>query len=152
MCLLIAKQDCKSFCPSFQRGCIKIYQCWVLKSHKQQHKQCYTWLLRYAEIWLFLFFLATLQKKLESTQEELMRSQIRYQKEIEKLENQNRELRKQLMLRGNMTLKQQRKIKKSLIDMYSEVLDQLSGMWSFVKKTFSISPFWMNLSKNLLIK
>jgi len=70
---------------------------------------------------------ATLQKKLETTQEELMRSQIRYQKEIEKLENQNRELRKQLMLRGNMTLKQQRKIKKSLIDMYSEVLDQLSG-------------------------
>jgi len=69
----------------------------------------------------------TLQKKLESTQEELMRTQIRYQKEIEKLENQNRELRKQLMLRGNMTLKQQRKIKKSLIDMYSEVLDQLSG-------------------------
>ena len=30
----------------------------------------------------------TLQRKLESTQEELMRTQIRYQKEIEKLENQ----------------------------------------------------------------
>ena len=60
-----------------------------------------------------------------------MRTQIRYQKEIEKLESQNRELRKQLMLRGNMTLKQQRKIKKSLIDMYSEVLDQLSGMFFF---------------------
>ena len=76
-------------------------------------------------------FSVTLQKKLESTQEELMRTQIRYQKEIEKLENQNRELRKQLMLRGNMTLKQQRKIKKSLIDMYSEVLDQLSGRYKF---------------------
>lgn len=80
---------------------------------------------------IICIFTATLQKKLESTQEELMRTQIRYQKEIEKLENQNRELRKQLMLRGNMTLKQQRKIKKSLIDMYSEVLDQLSGMNHF---------------------
>jgi optic atrophy protein 1 len=58
-----------------------------------------------------------------------MKTQIRYQKEIEKLESQNRELRKQLLLRGSnvLTLKQQRKIKKSLIDMYSEVLDELSG-------------------------
>ena len=69
---------------------------------------------------------AELQRKLESTQEELMRTQIRYQKEIEKLENQNRELRKQLLLRGNPSEKT-RKIKKSLIDMYSEVLDELSG-------------------------
>lgn len=43
----------------------------------------------------------TLQRKLESTQEELMRTQIRYQKEIEKLEKDNRELKKQLLLRGN---------------------------------------------------
>ena len=68
-----------------------------------------------------------LQRKLESTQEELMRTQIRYQKEIEKLENQNKELKKQLLLRGNPSEKS-RKIKKSLIDMYSEVLDELSGM------------------------
>ena len=68
-----------------------------------------------------------LQRKLEATQEELMRTQIRYQKEIEKLEGQNRELRKQLLLRGDSTIKQRRKIKKSLIDMYSEVLDELSG-------------------------
>ena len=67
-----------------------------------------------------------LQKKLESTQEELMRTQIRYQKEIEKLEIQNRELRKQLMLKGTQKINQ-RKIKKSLIDMYSEALDELSG-------------------------
>ncbi len=38
---------------------------------------------------------------MESTQEELMKTQIRYQKEIEKLEGVNRELRKQLLLRGN---------------------------------------------------
>lgn len=71
-----------------------------------------------------------LQRKLESTQEELMRTQIRYQKELEKLERQNKELRKQLLLRAgsnSLTAKQQRKVKKSLIDMYSEVLDELSG-------------------------
>eukprot|EP00093_Oithona_nana_P013704 13704.XXX_859542_857884_1 [CDS] Oithona nana genome sequencing. len=68
-----------------------------------------------------------LQRKLEATQEELMKTQIRYQKEIEKLEGQNKELRKQLLLRGDSTLKQRRKIKKSLIDMYSEVLDELCG-------------------------
>ena len=67
-----------------------------------------------------------LQRKLESTQEELMKTQLRYQKEIEKLEKVNRELKKQLLLRGNDTHKK-KKIKKSLIDMYSEVLDELSG-------------------------
>ena len=57
-----------------------------------------------------------------------MRTQIRYQKEIEKLENQNRELRKQLLLKESPSSRQNsRKIKKSLIDMYSEVLDELSG-------------------------
>ena len=69
---------------------------------------------------------------MESTQEELMRTQIRYQKEIEKLENQNRELRKQLLLKESPLSRQNsRKIKKSLIDMYSEVLDELSGNFDF---------------------
>lgn len=71
-----------------------------------------------------------LQRKLESTQEELMKMQIRYQKEIEKLEKQNKELKTQLLLKsGNqtMTAAKLRKIKKSLIDMYSEVLDELTG-------------------------
>ena len=69
---------------------------------------------------------AAVNKKLESTQEELMKSQIKYQKEIEKLEKENKELRKQLLLKAGhkMSVKS---IKKSLIDMYSEVLDELSG-------------------------
>jgi len=69
---------------------------------------------------------ASLARKLETAQEELMRTQIKYQKEIEKLEKENKELRKQLLLRGKqVTVAKQ--IKKSLIDMYSEVLDELSG-------------------------
>ena len=57
-----------------------------------------------------------------------MRTQIRYQKELESLEKQNKELRKQLMLKGNaVTGAKRRGIKKSLIDMYSEVLDELTG-------------------------
>lgn len=55
-----------------------------------------------------------------------MKTQIKYQKEIEKLEKENKELRKQLLLRGK-TQTMAKQIKKSLIDMYSEVLDELSG-------------------------
>ena len=77
---------------------------------------------------LFVLPTAALTRKLESTQEELMRTQIRYQKELESLEKQNKELRKQLMLTGNaVTGAKRRGIKKSLIDMYSEVLDELTG-------------------------
>ena len=67
-----------------------------------------------------------LAQKLDSVQEELMRSQMKYQKEIEKLEKENRELRKQILLRAGQAMKAT-SIKKSLIDMYSEVLDELSG-------------------------
>ena len=53
-------------------------------------------------------------------------NQSRYQKEIEKLEKENKELRKQLMLKAGQAMKVT-SIKKSLIDMYSDVLDELSG-------------------------
>ncbi|XP_023335383.1 dynamin-like 120 kDa protein, mitochondrial [Eurytemora carolleeae] len=52
--------------------------------------------------------------------------QIKYQKQIERLEKENKELRKQLLLRGKQATSA-KQIKKSLIDMYSEVLDDLSG-------------------------
>ena len=69
---------------------------------------------------------SNLTKKYDSIQEELMKSQIKYQKEIEKLEKENKELRKQLMLKAGQAMKVT-SIKKSLIDMYSDVLDELSG-------------------------
>ncbi|XP_078044320.1 opa1 mitochondrial dynamin like GTPase isoform X2 [Augochlora pura] len=65
------------------------------------------------------------QERLNAMQEEIMQMQLKYQRELERLERENKELRKQMLLRGNHKLRN-RKIKKSLIDMYSDVLDELS--------------------------
>ncbi|XP_058808186.1 dynamin-like 120 kDa protein, mitochondrial isoform X2 [Phymastichus coffea] len=65
------------------------------------------------------------QQRLDAMHDEVMQIQLKYQRELERLERENKELRKQMLLRGN--LKQpNRKIKKSLIDMYSDVLDELN--------------------------
>ncbi|XP_043257588.1 dynamin-like 120 kDa protein, mitochondrial isoform X2 [Colletes gigas] len=65
------------------------------------------------------------RKKAQKTQEEVLEIQLKYQRELERLERENKELRKQMLLRGNQKLSN-KKIKKSLIDMYSDVLDELS--------------------------
>ncbi|KAK0061378.1 dynamin-like 120 kDa protein mitochondrial isoform X1 [Biomphalaria pfeifferi] len=62
----------------------------------------------------------------QKIQEEVMDIQLRYQKEIERLEKDNRELRKQLLLRDQKFGGKTRAMKRSLIDMYSEVLDELN--------------------------
>ncbi|XP_029044221.1 dynamin-like 120 kDa protein, mitochondrial isoform X4 [Osmia bicornis bicornis] len=67
----------------------------------------------------------TSQERINAMQEEVMQTQLRYQRELERLERENKELRKQMLLRGNQKLNN-KKIKKSLIDMYSDVLDELS--------------------------
>ncbi|KAM7443155.1 Dynamin-like 120 kDa protein [Porites harrisoni] len=67
-----------------------------------------------------------MQERLEKSQEELIEMQQRYQREIEKLERDNRELRKQVIILKGDSMPTPRKIKKSLIDMYSDVLDLLS--------------------------
>lgn len=64
-------------------------------------------------------------ERMSRMQDELMQVQLKYQREIERLEKENKELRKQLLLRTQKTVPI-RRIKKSLIDMYSEVLDELS--------------------------
>uniref|UniRef100_A0A8C9TNB2 Dynamin-like GTPase OPA1, mitochondrial n=1 Tax=Scleropages formosus TaxID=113540 RepID=A0A8C9TNB2_SCLFO len=51
--------------------------------------------------------------------------QIKYQRMLERLEKENKELRKVVLQKDDKGI-HQRKVKKSLIDMYSEVLDILS--------------------------
>ncbi|KAK6174857.1 hypothetical protein SNE40_013425 [Patella caerulea] len=65
------------------------------------------------------------KERIEQIQEEMIEIQIRYQKEIERLEKDNRELRKSIMLKDKKDGKR-RVMKKSPIDMYSEVLDELA--------------------------
>ncbi|XP_073811007.1 opa1 mitochondrial dynamin like GTPase isoform X4 [Musca autumnalis] len=69
----------------------------------------------------------TLQSQVETLQTEIMNVQIKYQKELEKMEKENRELRQQFLILKQQKKSGTKKIKKSLIDMYSEVLDELSG-------------------------
>lgn len=68
-----------------------------------------------------------LQRQVETLQTDVMQTQARYQKELEKLERENRELRQQYLILKSNRKTPGKKIKKSLIDMYSEVLDELSG-------------------------
>ncbi|UJR14178.1 hypothetical protein I4U23_001173 [Adineta vaga] len=64
----------------------------------------------------------------EKVQQEMMTIQIKYQREIDRLEKELQSLKKQLLLKQDRhsSSKKQRRLKKSLIDMYSEVLDELN--------------------------
>ncbi|XP_026842335.1 dynamin-like 120 kDa protein, mitochondrial isoform X4 [Drosophila persimilis] len=68
-----------------------------------------------------------MQNQVETLQTEIMNVQIKYQKELEKMEKENRDLRTQFLLLKTNKKTSAKKIKKSLIDMYSEVLDELTG-------------------------
>uniref|UniRef100_A0A0L8GMC9 Dynamin-like GTPase OPA1, mitochondrial n=2 Tax=Octopus bimaculoides TaxID=37653 RepID=A0A0L8GMC9_OCTBM len=70
--------------------------------------------------------------KVEQLQSELIHVQIRYQREVDRLEKDVRELRKQLILKDQRNGKK-RTMKKSLIDMYSDVLDELADYDSSYK-------------------
>ncbi|KAL4221277.1 Dynamin-like 120 kDa protein [Mactra antiquata] len=62
----------------------------------------------------------------ENVNDEILEMQTKYQKEVDRLEKENRDLRKQLEIMQRKTGKK-RKMNLSLIDMYSEILDVLSG-------------------------
>ncbi|CAK6441786.1 unnamed protein product [Pipistrellus nathusii] len=65
------------------------------------------------------------KEKVDQLQEELLHTQLKYQRILERLEKENKELRKLLLQKDDKGI-HHRKLKKSLIDMYSEVLDVLS--------------------------
>ncbi|XP_063898538.1 dynamin-like 120 kDa protein, mitochondrial isoform X4 [Helicoverpa armigera] len=67
------------------------------------------------------------EKRVHALQEEVLALQARYQRELQRLEQENRELRQQNMLLRQGRQPSTRKMKRSLIDMYSAVLDELSG-------------------------
>lgn len=67
------------------------------------------------------------EKRVHALQEEVLALQARYQRELQRLEQENRELRQQNMLLKQGRQPSTRKMKRSLIDMYSAVLDELSG-------------------------
>uniref|UniRef100_F6PFV6 Dynamin-like GTPase OPA1, mitochondrial n=1 Tax=Ornithorhynchus anatinus TaxID=9258 RepID=F6PFV6_ORNAN len=65
------------------------------------------------------------KEKVDQLQDELLHTQLKYQRILERLEKENKELRKLVLQRDDKGI-HHRKLKKSLIDMYSEVLDVLS--------------------------
>lgn len=65
-----------------------------------------------------------LQKQIDQLQTEIMNVQIKYQKELEKLEKENRDLRQQFLLMKTHRKTSAKKIKKSLIDMYCAAYHQ----------------------------
>uniref|UniRef100_A0A7E5A114 Dynamin-like GTPase OPA1, mitochondrial n=1 Tax=Panagrellus redivivus TaxID=6233 RepID=A0A7E5A114_PANRE len=65
-------------------------------------------------------------ERLQKLQDEMIKTQMQYQRELEALEKENKGLKQRLLLKDSGEQRRLRKIKRSLIDLYSEMLDLLN--------------------------